>query len=60
METVVMWVFLALIQGEGIMGVTAGSLTSCQEEYAKAHAAPNVIALSDCQEVTLTKIGARQ
>ena len=55
MESVVMWMFLALIQGQGMIGAYASSYADCFAEYQKAESSADVLALSVCQEVKLTR-----
>ena len=55
MESVVMWMFLALVQGQGVIGAYASSRVDCFEEYQKAEASADVLMISECQEVKLIR-----
>ena len=55
MESVVMWFFVALVNGQGMIGVNTSSYADCFAEYQKAEASADVLALSVCQEVKLAR-----
>ncbi len=53
---VVMYLFLALINGgEGPKGIVSSTMEECQESYDMAKGMEEVLAVSECQEVTLKK-----
>jgi len=53
--TLVVWMCLLLVNGQGVGGITASTQEACETERANALTHEEVIASSVCQQVTLEK-----
>lgn len=56
MENLVIWFFLAIVQGEGGRSMTFGTQEECVEVRGQAATAPDVMFLSECMGLKLTPI----
>ena len=56
MENLVIWFFLAIVQGEGGRGMTFGTQEECVEVRGQAATDPSVMFLSECMGLKLTPI----
>jgi hypothetical protein len=60
-EALVLWVFMVLIQQQGMVVSGGSSLTSCEEGLAAALTdakalSQQVLAISECQQITLKPV----
>ena len=56
MDALVMYFFLAILQQDGGVGMTFGTMDECIETRAKAATDPRTMFLSECQRLELTPI----
>ena len=56
MTTVILYILLAIIQGQGGQAEFYGTLEECQQTRELLHNQTATLALSDCTPVTLTAI----
>ena len=54
---IVFYMFLVVVNGtsDGPQGVVSSTMEECQSDYETAKKSPEVLAISECQEVTLKK-----
>lgn len=56
MENLVIFFFLAILQQDGGVGMTFGTMAECMETRAAVATDPKTMFMSDCQELKLTPI----
>lgn len=50
---IVVWIFFALVQGQGTVGISSSTLEECQSDRETAKVHEDVLALSECFQLTL-------
>ena len=55
METIVMWVLIAVLQSQGAVGGSWGNQAECEEVKGQMIQAADAIFVSECTAVTLVK-----
>ena len=56
MDNLVIFFFLAILQQDGALGMTFGTMDECIETRTQAASDPKTMFLSDCQKLGLTAI----
>jgi hypothetical protein len=56
MEAIVLWAFVAVVQMQGLTGGAAGSLEQCVEARQQIITIHDIVAISECEQVTLKPV----